>query len=204
MPRVIAALVLLATLAGCAVPRGPDASVAEVRRNTYSSGEAPSVTLFTVYGTRFDDGAHTGLMIDGAQRVLWDPAGSFRHPHVPERGDVLYGITPMIERIYIDYHVRPTHYMVEQEMPVTSEQATELIRLARQSGRSSQAMCAWTTSGILNRAGVDVGRTLFPDALRRRFGTLSGVAERRIDMNNVETDHNVVFGRGGVPTPPGA
>ncbi len=198
-----AGLVLLAAgLAGCAA-NPPNATATELARRAYVPVGAPSITLVTVRDVRADGGAHTGLILRGSQTVIWDPAGSFRHPDVPEIDDVLFGVTPMIERVYIDYHVRPTYWMTLQEMPVSRAKADEVIRLARSNGRAMRAACATTTSAILRQAGFDIGRTWFPERLMRDFGALPGVETRRIDMSNVDTNHNVIFGRGGVPLPPG-
>ncbi len=172
-----------------------------MRRSAFSTGADPSITLITVRDVRSDGGAHTALLIDGRQRVLWDPAGSFVHPDVPEVEDVLFGVTPMIDRVYTDYHVRPQYYMIRQRKPVDAATADRLIALARADGRAAHATCAITTSRILRAAGIDVRRTAFPKALMRSFAELPDVTARRIDMTNVNTDHNVVFGQGGVPAP---
>ncbi len=199
--RAAGLVLLLAGLAGCA-DNPPNATGAEVARRAYVPDRDPSITLVTVRDVRSDGGAHTGLILRGSQVVIYDPAGSFRHPDVPEIDDMLFGVTPTIERVYVDYHVRPTHWMTLQEMPVSRAKADEVIRLARSSGRAMQAACATKTSAILRQAGFDVGRTWFPKRLMREFGALPGVETRRIDMGNVDTNHNVIFGRGGVPLPP--
>ena len=73
-----------------------------------------SVTLYTVLSTRSGAGAHAGLLINGSERVLFDPAGTWRHPKLPERNDVHFGITPKMVDFYIDYHARETYDVVEQ------------------------------------------------------------------------------------------
>lgn len=205
MRRIAIALAALClALAGCAVGNPPSADPAEVTRRSYSHGGQAQITLFTVRGVGKDSGAHTAMLVNGSERVLWDPAGSFLHPHVPEVGDVLHGITPLIERVYIDYHVRPDFYVVRQDKAVTQETADRIIAAMRAHGAAGQATCALSTSGILRQAGLDVGRSWFPNALMRDFGDLAGVTTTRIDTSNVDTNHNVIFGRGGVPLPPGA
>jgi len=201
--RLIAALTLCVALAACTGTNPPAADPGAVTRAAYVHDGPPMLTLYTVRATRSDGGAHTGLMVNGSQRVLWDPAGSFVHPDVPEVADVKYGLSPLIERVYIDYHVRPTHYMIVQEMPVSAETAERVLALVRGQGTASRSTCARTTSTILREAGIDVGVTWFPNALSDDFGALPGVTTRRVDMTNVDTNHNVVFGEGGVPTPPG-
>ncbi len=194
MIRLIAGLLSLLVLAACG---GADtfapAPVSEVQRRAYVHDGPTQITLYTVVDAENGGGAHTALLINGAQRVLWDPAGSFRHPHVPERGDLHYGITENIRKAYIDYHVRPTFSMVVQELPVTDAQARTLIDAAAAHGSANRSTCARSTSGILREAGIDVGRTWFPRSLMREFRTLPGVTETFVDMTNVETDHNVRF-----------
>ncbi len=201
--RLAALSLCLAALVACAPPNPPNASRDAVGRSAFSTGAEPSITLITVRDVRSDGGAHTALLIDGAERVLWDPAGSFVHPDVPEVDDVLYGITPLIDTVYTDYHVRPEYYMIRQKVAVDAATARSLSALARSSGRAAQATCAITTSRILREAGVDVRRTFFPKALMASFADLPGVETRRIDMSNVDTNHNVIFGKGGVPAPRG-
>lgn len=199
---VLAALCF--ALTGCAVGNPPAADPAEVARRSYSDGGPAQITLFTVRGVEKDYGAHTALLVNGSERVLWDPAGSFQHPHVPEVDDVHHGITPLIERVYVDYHVRPDFYIVRQDKAVSRDVADRMIAAMKAHGAAGQATCALSTSGILRQAGFDVDRSLLPNSLMRDFGALPGVTETRIDVSNVDTNHNVIFGKGGVPLPPGA
>ena len=98
--RSFLALALPAALAAC----GADnkwADDADVRTARFVSPEPPSITLFTVIGIPRGEGGHSALMINGSQRVIYDPAGSWQHPQIPERHDVLYGITDNFKRFYI-------------------------------------------------------------------------------------------------------
>ncbi|EKE43738.1 lipoprotein, putative [Oceaniovalibus guishaninsula JLT2003] len=167
----------------------------EVTRRAYSDGGDTSLTLYTVIARRNRGGAHTGLLIDGSQRVIWDPAGTFRHPHVPERGDLLYGITPLIQRVYIDYHARETYDMVEQTVAVPPETAEQAIRLAAANGPASNATCARETSAILRQLPGfgSIRRTWYPKALMEDFGRLPGVTERIITDDDADDNHNVIF-----------
>ena len=106
MHRILLALAALLTLAACgsAEPKwAPDKAVAEAR---YQAPGPKTITLFTVLSTRNGSGAHAGLMINGSQRVMFDPAGTWYHPSVPERNDVHFGMTPKMVDFYIDYHVK--------------------------------------------------------------------------------------------------
>ncbi|WOI55416.1 hypothetical protein [Palleronia sp. LCG004] len=194
MTRLIAGLLSLMVLAACS---GADtfapAPMSEVQRRAYVHDGPPEITLYTVLNVTNGSGAHTALLINGDQRVLWDPAGSFRHPHVPERGDVHYGITENIRKAYVDYHVRPNFSMEVQTLRVSEAQARELIRLAEAHGSANRSTCARSTSGILREAGIDVGRTWFPKSLMRSFAEVPGVRSELFDNTNVDTSHDVVF-----------
>ncbi|QFU09832.1 hypothetical protein PARPLA_00605 [Rhodobacteraceae bacterium THAF1] len=198
MLAVLAAL----TLTGCGTNNPPPADPAEVARAAYVHSGPPQLTLLTVRTVAGDSGAHTALMVNGSQRVLWDPAGSFRHPNVPEVADLHYGITPNIERGYIDYHVREDHYVVRQDLAVDAATANRLISAMRNHGAAPQATCARSTSTLLRQAGIDVGTTWYPNALMNDFGQVPGVSTQRIDNSNVDRRHNIVFGKDGVPLPP--
>ena len=98
------------------------------------SGEPPSITLYTVVRKRGNEGAHSGLMIDGSQRVMFDPAGTWHHPTVPERNDLHYGITERMRKFYIDYHARETYDVIENKVYVSPAVAEAAIRRAEAYG----------------------------------------------------------------------
>lgn len=94
MKRSVIGLMAALTLAACAGDTGPDNSLSEVAAAAYSDGGATTLTVFTMVNNSTGSGAHTAMLVDGSQRVIFDPAGSFRDPRVVERHDVLYGMTP--------------------------------------------------------------------------------------------------------------
>ena len=53
-----------------------------------------------------------------SQRVIFDPAGTVRHAHLPKKDDVLFGVTPAIEDFYVRAHARKTHHVVIQTLEV--------------------------------------------------------------------------------------
>jgi hypothetical protein len=144
------------------------------------SGEPPSITLFTVVRKSSGEGAHSGLMIDGSQRVLYDPAGTWYHPTVPERYDLHYGITPRMKAFYIDYHARETYDVIEQRVYVSPEIAELAIRRAAAQGASNKAFCSNNVSSILRDIpGFEtVRRGLFPMRISNAFGRLPGVTRK--------------------------
>jgi hypothetical protein len=146
------------------------------------------MTLMTMKNTRSDNGAHTGLMINASQRVLWDPAGTFGHSTIPERNDVHFGITPQIAQLYISFHSRVTFYTLIQELDVTPEVAEMALRLVIANGPTRKAACTIHTSRMLGKLpGLEHIRTgLFPNNLSDQFGQIPGVRIREYR----ETDSN--------------
>ena len=85
-------LLAFVVLADCGA-NGKFASDAEVARAHYVSTDPPSITLITSINNRSNTGAHTALILNGAERVLFDPAGSWDQPAAPERNDLRYGMS---------------------------------------------------------------------------------------------------------------
>ena len=46
---------------------------------------------------RSETGAHKSLMINASQQVIFDPAGPLLHVHLPEKEDVILGISPAVD-----------------------------------------------------------------------------------------------------------
>ncbi|MBI1417388.1 MAG: hypothetical protein GC146_09210 [Limimaricola sp.] len=163
-------------LAGCGAQHvwAPDEAVA---RAFYHFDGPPSLTLFTMKNVGSGNGAHSSLMINASQRVIFDPAGSFSVPEIPERDDVLFGITPRIEQYYISYHSRITYYTVSQEIDVSPEVAEMALQLALANGPVAKAHCTLATSGILKRLpGFEsIHSTWFPDNLEKQLARFPGV-----------------------------
>lgn len=186
MRRLLTALVLPLFLANCAEHIW--ASDEAVQRARYHSSDPPSITLFTVVRKRGDEGAHSGLMVNGSQRIIYDPAGTWTNPAAPEREDVHFGMTPTMVRYYINYHARPTYDVYEQTVPVSAEVAEMAIRNAESNGASMKAMCGNSVSEVLKGLpGFEaVSRSFFPGRLMSEFANLPGV----------ETSHYIDDGSG--------
>ncbi|MBC7156055.1 MAG: hypothetical protein H5U20_00905 [Rhodobacteraceae bacterium] len=172
-------LALVLAACGADTTWAPDDAVA---RAAYRADAPPSLTLFTVRSNRSGEGAHAGLMINASQRVLFDPAGSFRHPRAPEQGDVLFGITPGMLDVYIDYHSRVTYHTVIQTVEVPPEVAEHALALARQAGAAPKAFCANAISGILGELeGFEtIPHSFFPNRIMNAFAEIEGVETRTV------------------------
>lgn len=193
MRRLLAVLALPLLLAACGVEVG--APMAEVQRRAYIHDGPPTLTLYTVVRNLDGRGAHSGLLIDGPQRVLFDPAGSFRHPHVPERGDVLHGFTPRIEDVYVDFHARESFRVIEQTVEVSPEVAAQALTLAQKNGPVAPARCALSITSLLRQLpGFEhVGTTWFPNGAARAFGEHPGVTRRVITDDDADDNHGVII-----------
>ncbi|MCR9124532.1 MAG: hypothetical protein NXH82_00250 [Rhodobacteraceae bacterium] len=170
------ALLAVSGCAGVSV-QADDATVAAVR---YRDPGPATLTVYSVINNRTGAGGHTALLINASERVLFDPAGSFRLDGVPERDDVLFGITPRVERIYRSAHARASHHVVSQTFQVTPEQAETAYRLALANGPVPGALCASVTSGLLRQVPgfENTLRTYFPEALMADLATRpDGISE---------------------------
>ncbi|PVA09683.1 hypothetical protein DC366_13150 [Pelagivirga sediminicola] len=179
MRFAILALIGVLGLAGCAAPPGVWASDEDVARAAYRHDGPPRLTLFTMLNNNSGAGAHTSLMINGSQRVIWDPAGSFKHETIPERNDVIYGVTPMVADVYTRFHARKTFHVQIQELDVTPEIAERAMQLAGAYGPVPQAQCSRSTSSILAQLFPGkISQTWLPKTLAAEFGALPGVREQ--------------------------
>lgn len=150
MKRILCVALACVALAGCA-EKGKESSAEEIQSAIYRPVDGPKLTVFTMVNNRSGAGAHSAILIEGSQSVLFDPAGSFFHPKVPERADVLYGMSPNWVNIYKSAHARSNFRVVSQEIPVTAAQAEQALLLAQSSGPVPSAFCASATSGLLQQ-----------------------------------------------------
>nr|WP_226782209.1 hypothetical protein [Oceaniglobus trochenteri] len=193
--RALLALALLA-LAGCGAGAvSVVAPMEEVQRRAYVHPGPKSLTLYTVINNRSGSGAHTALMVNASQRVLWDPSGSFYHPAAPERNDVLFGFTPTIQAVYVDYHARETFRIVEQTVEVAPEVAELALKLVQEQGAAGSATCSITTTGILAKLPGFEGFPVsyFPVKTMENFAERTGVQRRTITDDDADDNHGVLF-----------
>ncbi len=105
MLRLALALMALLGLAACGADQ-TFAPQAEVDAARYVEGPPTYIVLYTGINDRNGSGAHSALLVNASQRVLFDPAGTFTHPRAPVQGDVHYGITDSVLAAFLDYHAR--------------------------------------------------------------------------------------------------
>ncbi len=177
-------------LAGCGAQEvwAPDDVVA---RAIYRKPGRTYLTLYTMKNVGSDSGAHTALLINASQRVMFDPAGSWKQAVMPERNDVLFGVTPRLEQLYVSFHARVTYYVIGQTIDVSPEVVERALQLALVSGPVPQAQCARITSRLLRqRPGFEsIRATWGPNKLSDDFARLPGVVteEYREDDDDDKT-----------------
>lgn len=172
-------------LAACGAQNvwAPDTAVQSV---AFTGSGPKALTLYTMKNVGSDNGAHTSLLVDASQRVMFDPAGTFGHPTIPERNDVLFGMTPQVEAYYVSYHARSTYYVVSQKIEVPEATADLALGLVMSNGAVPKAMCARATSSLLGRLpGFEsISTTFFPNNLSAEFGRLPGVETSEFREND--------------------
>ena len=194
MIRIVLAFVALAGLASCGADNkyASDADVAAAR---FVAEGPTSLTLFTVINNRSQTGAHSSLLINGSQRVIFDPAGTWYSNTVPERHDLHYGMTDRMLAFYLDYHARITYRVVEQTIVVTPQTAALVLARAQAHGAVPKAGCANSIAAILRLVpGFEgIRQTYFPRELSKSFGKLPGVTERTITDKDDDNNHGVLM-----------
>lgn len=174
-------------LAGCETQKaGPDSTPEQAAQSAYRHDGPPALTLYTMINNNSGAGAHTSLMINANQRVVFDPAGTVRLKAVPELNDVLYGVTPKVKDFYERAHARNTFHVRIQRVEVPMEVAMQAIRLAQKAGPVASAQCASSTSQILKQLpGFEgVNSTWFPNKLADQVAKVPGVSERVLREND--------------------
>lgn len=195
--RHAALLLFPLLLTACGGPAEPLWAPDEaVRKYAYRHDGPSELRLYTVVSTRNGSGAHSGLLITTPrERVLFDPAGTFKLPFTPERNDVHYGMNENAVKVYIDYHARETFDVIEQRIAVSPEQAAMVARLAKDYGAVPKAQCSLSITRILQQVpgfgSIPVG--YFPKRVSAWFETLPGVTTRRISDDDADKNHNVLL-----------
>ncbi|MDO7556727.1 MAG: hypothetical protein MUR46_02820 [Loktanella sp.] len=148
-----------------------------VNAKIYRGTGQKSITLYTMINVWSGNGAHSSLLIDASQRVMFDPAGSFKHETIPERNDVLFGISPRVEEFYVSYHARQTYYVEGQRILVSDEIAERALQLVMANGAVPKSACALAVSKVLRDIPgfENIRRTISPTRIRDDFAKIPGV-----------------------------
>jgi len=148
-----------------------------VNAKIYRGTGQKSITLYTMINVWSGNGAHSSLLIDASQRVMFDPAGSFKHETIPGRNDVLFGISPRVEEFYVSYHARQTYYVEGQRIVVSDEIAERALQLVMANGAVPKSACALAVSKVLRDIPgfENIRRTISPTRIRDDFAKIPGV-----------------------------
>ena len=193
MLRPLLAMAVLLGLAACAEPTwAPQDQVDALR----FAGEPPtSITLYTVVNRRSGAGGHSAILVNASERVIFDPAGTWHHPRLPERNDVHFGMTDKALAFYVDYHARETYNVVEQTIVVSPEVAELVLEKVKANGAVPKSFCTSATSSILRSTpGFEsMPATMFPKRLSESFGELPGVATKVMTDDDDDSNHGVLL-----------
>ncbi len=194
MLRLVLSLVALLGLAACGAQPvwAPEDQVQAAR---FVSEEPTYITLYTVINKSSGSGAHSAILVNGSERLIFDPAGTWHHPRLPERNDVHFGMTDKALAFYIDYHARKTYDVIEQKIYVSPAVAEQVLAKVKAYGAVPKAMCTNATSGILRTVpGFEsMPATWYPKKLSDAFGQLPGVEERLITDDDDDSNHGVLL-----------
>ncbi|UZD90192.1 hypothetical protein [Cognatishimia activa] len=183
LKRFVQAMVLAASaavLTACTVPNSGGADLEEVSRAAYSHDGPPSITLYTMLSNRNGAGAHTSILVNGSQRVAFDPAGSFRHEKIVSRNDTVFGMTPYLVDQYTRFHARETYHVVIQTIEVSPEVAEQALQMVVNHPAVMQSHCAMSTSRLLSKLPgfEDVKPSYYPKRLMETFADKGATFER--------------------------
>jgi hypothetical protein len=194
MLRLVLGLAALLGLAACgAEPKwAPEEQVQAAR---FVSDEPPSITLYTVVNKTSGSGAHSAILVNASERVIFDPAGTWMHPRLPERNDVHFGMTDKAIAFYIDYHARKTYDVIEQKVYVSPEVAELVLAKVKAYGAVPKAMCTNATSAILRSTpGFEaLPQTWYPKRLSTALEAVPGVSMRVITDDDDDSNHGVLL-----------
>jgi len=189
--KIASIFALISALAGC-VAQLPWASDERVTRAAYRDQAPTSITLMVAV-TKSGSAAHTALMINASQRVIYDPAGTFYDKEVPERADLHYGITPQKLDKYIDYQSEKGLKWVMLTKIVKPAVAEAAFRAAIENGASMSGFCAHNSTLVISRTPgfenfpVDI----MPKKALNAFAALPGVTRREIIQYDERLDLNL-------------
>ena len=199
--RLVLSLLAALTLAACgAEPKWAPQDQVDAAR--FVSEEPSSITLYTVVNKQTGSGAHSAILVNASERVIFDPAGTWYHPNLPERNDVHFGMSDKAIAFYLDYHTRITYDTIEQKLYVSPDVAELILARVKANGAVAKAMCTNANSAILR--GVpgfeSLPQTFYPKKLADAFGRLPGVTTRVVTDDDADDNHGVLLvQRDGTP-----
>ena len=192
--RLALAALVAGLLSGCGAERvwAPDDAVQQA---LWRADGPSTITLVTVINVRSKSGAHSALLVNGSHRALFDPAGTFKVPFVPERNDVLFGMDDRAWKVFIDYHARETFDVQLQEVTVTPAQAEAALTAMQAHGAAPKASCNLAVTRVLSQVPGFEGAPggYFPKKTAAWFRQQPDVRETVISDDDADDNHGVLF-----------
>ncbi|MEO0487184.1 MAG: hypothetical protein AAF092_14865 [Pseudomonadota bacterium] len=167
-----------ALLAACSTKPRVFASAERVLAVRAPNTGQTGLAVFTSFNVGSNNGAHTALFIHADEHVIFDAAGSFAHPSLPEQHDVIFGANDRVRTTFVRYHTRSTYWTTLQSFDVSPETARWVFDAARQAGPVPDAFCTRSISTILHEAPdmpVQIRPSWFPNALHDQLLDAPGV-----------------------------
>lgn len=189
LKRIVQAACLatsVAALTACTTPNQGGATLEDVSRAAYSHDGPPSITLYTMLSNRNGAGAHTSILVNGSQRVAFDPAGSFRHEDIVSRNDTVFGMSPYLVDQYTRFHARETYHVVIQTIEVSPEVAEQALQMVVNHPAVMQSHCAMATSQLLAQLPgfEDVSPSYYPKRLMETFAAKGATYDRLYEYDS--------------------
>lgn len=189
------------------------ASDDEVRNAFFHHDGPPLIALLSMIKDYGNSSEHCGILINGDQRVIYDPAGSYdpasqKGWYVPPRkDDIHYGVTDRALDQYQRFHSRLGYYVLRQTVEVSLATANLAIRLSQQKGETVKTQCASSASWVLKQLpGFEsLHQTMLPNGLRKQFAQLPNVQNFEIHENDVGQNYqqaNLTVGNPNDIAPP--
>ena len=170
-------------LVGCSTLPDLD-PVTTIKTPGYRHPGGATVTLVSVVSKRSASAGHSALIVNGTQRIIFDPAGSLFHKSLKFQGDVIYDANPSVVDGYIDYHTRNTHDTVVQTVDVADAVAEDLLKRLLSRGYVWKSFCAQSSSTLLRATPgfENIWPTFSPQKLMNNFGKLEDVRLARFSQ----------------------
>ena len=170
-------------LFGCSNLRDFD-PVTTINTPGYRHPGGATVTLVSVVSKRSNTAAHSALIVNGTQRIIFDPAGTLFHKNLKFRGDVIYDANPSVVDFYIRYHTRNTHDTVMQSVDVADALAEDLLKRLLSRGYVWKSFRAQSASTLLRATpGFENIRPTFSlQKLMKNFGKIENVGQARFSL----------------------
>lgn len=161
-----------------------------MRAARFANPGPTSLALITVRNEHNKSGEHTALLIAASERAMFDPFGGWTDPYVPERDDVLFGLSDAALERYLAYQADDGFFYVAQEKQVTPDVAETALARAKAHGPVGEAQCTRAVGAVLEGLPgfEDLGRPWMPDTMARRFARLPGVVTTERHGPGVEPD----------------